>query len=259
MKKILALLLALALCAGLSAPALAAGFPDVPPGHYAASAIDACVAKGIASGYADGTFRPGAPVTRAQFCVMFTRAVYPEELQRYNTAENQAAGWFVPAAAALYYDAPYGGVLSETSFEEDYRSASAMNQLINQYDMAQMLANFSFYNFVIWYDDPRNDAAKSKISDWSSIPPIYQNAVATCYTLGVLGGQSDGTFGGSKTMNRGQACAVIDRMANILNKGTTAQPASRLSLSSPASPSSRLSPPSTPASFPRFAALSAIT
>ena len=59
MKKILALLLALALCAGLSAPALAAGFPDVPPGHYAASAIDACVAKGIASGYADGTFRPG--------------------------------------------------------------------------------------------------------------------------------------------------------------------------------------------------------
>ena len=33
MKKILALLLALALCAGLSAPALAAGFPDVPPGH----------------------------------------------------------------------------------------------------------------------------------------------------------------------------------------------------------------------------------
>ena len=74
MKKILSLLLALALCAGLGAPALAAGFSDVPAGHYAASAIDTCVAKGIVSGYADGTFKPGNQVTRAQFCVMIARA-----------------------------------------------------------------------------------------------------------------------------------------------------------------------------------------
>ena len=59
--------------------ALAAGFSDVPAGHYAASAIDDCVAKGIVSGYANGTFKPDEPVTRAQFCVMLARALYPQE------------------------------------------------------------------------------------------------------------------------------------------------------------------------------------
>ena len=78
-KKLFSFLLALALCAGLSAPALAAGFSDVPAGHYAASAIDDCVAKGIVSGYANGTFKPDEPVTRAQFCVMLARAFYPQE------------------------------------------------------------------------------------------------------------------------------------------------------------------------------------
>jgi acetyl esterase/lipase len=45
----------------------AAGFPDVDPTKGYAAAIDWLTAHGIATGFRDGTFRPAAAVTRAQF------------------------------------------------------------------------------------------------------------------------------------------------------------------------------------------------
>lgn len=107
MKKLIALVLALALCAGLAVPALAAegetagaetapvtapetgqpavSFTDIPEDHSFYNAIMDCAAKGITSGYSDGTFRPTASVTKAQFSVMLSRAFYPGEAEKYNT------------------------------------------------------------------------------------------------------------------------------------------------------------------------------
>ena len=187
------------------------GFSDVPDSHYAAAAIKDCVAKGVASGYSDGTFKPTAPVTRAQFCVMVARAFCPDALKREDTAANKAKGWYVPAASALYNSGIDGGVLSAASFGEDYLSADVMGQPISRYDMAQIMDNVCFC-FGPGMDDAQRKAAQGKIADWSSIPEIYQSAVASCYAMGVIGGQSDGSFGGSNTMNRAQACVVIERM-----------------------------------------------
>lgn len=187
------------------------GFSDVPDSHYAAAAIKDCVAKGVASGYSDGTFKPTAPVTRAQFCVMVARAFCPDALKREDTAANKAKGWYVPAASALYNSGIDGGVLSAASFCEDYLSADVMGQSISRYDMAQIMDNVCFC-FGPGMDDAQRKAAQGKIADWSSIPEIYQSAVASCYAMGVIGGQSDGSFGGNNTMNRAQACVVIERM-----------------------------------------------
>ena len=44
-------------------------FPDVPSGWYN-KAINAAVQRGIMKGYPDGTFRPNAPITRAEFTQM---------------------------------------------------------------------------------------------------------------------------------------------------------------------------------------------
>lgn len=224
MKKFLSFLLILALCGGLRTPALAAGFSDVPPGHYAASAIDACVARGIASGYDNGSFRPGAAVTRAQFCVMTARAFAQDYLEYHDTAENRAAGWFVPYAACLYYQGPYGGALEDASFREDYQNAAVMNQPINRYDMAQILYFFTIYTGTRIWDEARLKAAQNGIADWAAIPDRYSGAVRSCYAAGILTGLSDGTFGGEKTMNRAQACTVIYRMLAPNNGGAAVQP-----------------------------------
>ena len=48
-------------------------FSDVPKGYWAANYIGYVQQFGIISGYADGSFRPNAPVTRAEFAVIASR------------------------------------------------------------------------------------------------------------------------------------------------------------------------------------------
>ena len=67
MKKCLSLCLALALCLGLSAPAVAAGptFPDVPESHWAYSYVERAAENGWVNGTGNGQFAPGSTLTFA--------------------------------------------------------------------------------------------------------------------------------------------------------------------------------------------------
>lgn len=219
MRKFLSLLLALALCAGLSVPALAAEFSDVPASHTFHDAIQDCAAKGITSGYADGSFKPAAQVTRAQFCVMLSRAFYSEAVQKNSTQANKDLGWFVPNTEAL----SQAGVLKDASFASLYREAGTMNQPISRYDMAQLMTNIMAQKGAS-AGEAEKAAAAEKIADWSSIHDGYRDAVANVYALGIIGGYADGTFSGTVTMNRGQGCVVIYRMAQYMGSETPKTP-----------------------------------
>ena len=218
MKKLLSLLLALALCAALSVPALAAEFRDVPQSHTFHAAIQECAAKGITSGYADGSFKPAAKVTRAQFCVMLSRAFYPDAVKENSTEANKNLGWFVPNTEAL----SQAGVLKDASFVANYRDAGAMDQPISRYDMAQLMTNIMAQQGSSASEEAKAAAAE-KIADWDGIHDAYRDAVSNVYALGIIGGYSDGTFGGTVTMNRGQGCAVIYRMAQYVGSKTPAE------------------------------------
>ena len=210
MKRLASLLLALALCAGLAVPALAAeaGFSDVPETHTFYAAVMDCAAKGITSGYADGTFKPANSVTRAQFCVMLSRAFYPGEVEKYNTKVYTDQGWFVPNTRALYM----AGVLTDTSFVSSFATADVMGRTINRYDMAQLITNIMTAKGFSATVEQKSEA-QGNIADYKSIPAQYQEAVKNVFALGIITGYSDGTFGGENVMNRGQGCVVIYRMA----------------------------------------------
>ena len=53
----------------------AAPFRDIPAGHWATEAINACIAAGIVSGFPDGTYRALNVVTRDQMAVFISRAL----------------------------------------------------------------------------------------------------------------------------------------------------------------------------------------
>lgn len=76
---------------GTAPPATTSVFPDVPVSAVFAGDIQAIVTDGFASGYPDGTYRPAAPVTRAQMALFLTRV-----LQK----AVQDAGATPPAATA---------------------------------------------------------------------------------------------------------------------------------------------------------------
>ena len=67
--------LVLALCAVVMLAGTAFAFTDVDAGHPYAAAVSDLSARGVVSGYTDGSFRPENPMLRAQFAKMIVGAL----------------------------------------------------------------------------------------------------------------------------------------------------------------------------------------
>lgn len=78
----------------------AASFSDVPPTHPAATAIDYLKEKGVLKGYEDGTFRPDAPVNRAEALkIIVAPRTTAEALAAKTTSaftDVPQGSWFLP-------------------------------------------------------------------------------------------------------------------------------------------------------------------
>jgi hypothetical protein len=81
-------------------------FRDVPPGSVFWRPIEQAAAHGIISGYADGTFRPGAAVTRGQLVKMVANAAgYSEPPARDTFADvGPASPWYAYVERAAWRD-----------------------------------------------------------------------------------------------------------------------------------------------------------
>ncbi|MGQ9735950.1 MAG: S-layer homology domain-containing protein [Thermaceae bacterium] len=87
MKKRLVILLA-GLLTVLSMGFGLAQFSDVPAGHWAREAVETLVAKGIMSGFADGTFRGNEPFTRYQAALVIYRLLQQIEAEMKAKGES---------------------------------------------------------------------------------------------------------------------------------------------------------------------------
>ena len=145
-------------------------------------------------------------MTSAQFCAFVARAFYPGQSGTTSTPGN----WYVPYAETLRQHGILDGTVMMEEYTGDY--GPGVNDPISRYDMAQILYNLLRAQNKQQPAAAQLEAAKAAIGDWNVIPQRYQDAVAACYALGLLNGQADGTFGGSNSMNRAQACVVIQRL-----------------------------------------------
>lgn len=89
------------LLASLPVPALA--FSDVSQNHVFADAIAYVQVEGIVSGYADGTFKPSAPVSRVEFLKMLMGAAMPDDALTlcdpnhiYGFPDASQTAWYAP-------------------------------------------------------------------------------------------------------------------------------------------------------------------
>jgi len=214
-RRFLVSLMAVAIAIAMSANnalAFEGTFSDVPADHTFYSGIMDCASKGITSGYDDGTFRPANTVTRAQFCVMLSRAFWPDDIKLYDNDANKTLGWFVPNSKTLYNR----NALTNTSFREHYDNKYVMDVPITRYDMAQIMTNImDAMGFSA--DDTQKAEAQNRIADYAKIPDQYKDAVKNVFALGIITGYADNSFNGDKNMNRGQGCVVIYRMIQYDN------------------------------------------
>jgi len=214
MKRYISSLMALCLMFALVLPVEAKeaeSFRDVPADFWAYEQINRCVQDGIVSGYNDGTFKPGNPVSYGAFSIMLARAFYASELAGYSD-QGTATGEAIMNKH---------GILNGTS-----RSSASIGASLPREDMAQCMYNVLVDKGAKIPSDTEYLKAMGSISDFYSISPNCRRAVMVCYTTGLLGGQSDGSFGPKNPMNRAQGCVVINRLRDYMggSSGTPEQP-----------------------------------
>ena len=186
-------------------------FSDVSSTHTFHDAIIWCANQSIVGGYTDGSFKPANTVSRSNFVVMLSRAFYASDIKKYTNDFTLSFGAFYPNYLALKNNGIWNNVGFDTDDIYDSGFAASMNKGISRYDMAQLMTNIMTKKGFSANNSDKN-AAIAKITDYSSIPSQYRDAVTNVYALGIITGYADGSFNGDGVMNRGQAAVVIYRM-----------------------------------------------
>lgn len=192
--------MALAMCLSLL-PATALAANDLS-GHWAEDVITQWQEKGYVSGYADGSFRPDAPITRAAFAKLMNRAVGFTEEAAISFADVAAGDWYYPEVARAV-SAGYTQGYADGTFRP--------NKDITRAEAAAMIARATGLTAQESYADSFSD----------EVPAWARGSVGAVAAAGFMRGYADGTFGANATITRAAAVVTLDRVAQKVRETVT--------------------------------------
>ena len=183
-------------------------FSDIDNSGYR-EGIELAAAKGIINGYADGTFKPDAQVTRAQFITMLYRVAGSPEVEIPEGKTEIELGFTdADTISDVYKKAVAWGV--QNGIIKGYEDNTFRpNQAISRAQMATML-----YRYLVQKDGPVSDELKATydFTDKDDIAAPFVEAVNVMANKGLLKGYADGHFGPDETATRGQAATILVRI-----------------------------------------------
>lgn len=162
-------------------------------GHWASTDIARAAQLQIIFGYPDGTFRPNAETTRAEFIAMLVRAL-GLEADSAVTFTDEIPGWALPFISA----AVKAGLISGYN-DGTFRP----NQMITRAEMAVILAR------VLGTLPGGEHTFTDEIPEWAL------NSIITVQVYRLFQGFPDGTFRPYDSATRAQACTVIMRLLDL--------------------------------------------
>ena len=161
---------------------------------WAAEAVQQALAQGYLAGYADGSFRPQQPVTRAEFTAMVLRAQGWSENSAQSAPFSDTAGmWYAKTAAAAYEHGLVRGA------DGAFQGARA----ITREEMAAMLCRAKGLS---------ESAQPLDFSDQAAISPWAVGAVTAVYENGLMVGDGE-RIDPQGLVTREMAAATIWRLA----------------------------------------------
>lgn len=214
------LIAALLLPAAMAAPS-ESSFPDTQ-GHWAQEQIEAAVQSGWVNGYPDGTFRPNATITRAEFVKMLLEAanVYPNSgttswLKNQNKTNqgplNDMANHWLTKAELTDAALATGIVVADDYYKHNFQP----EQTIARYEIALMADRA----LGLVYPATHQENIDLAFTDKSSIQDWMLGYIKEATDLGILKGYPDGSFGPKKTATRAEAVVIVSRVIGEMNKG----------------------------------------
>ncbi len=194
------LCLCLLLAGALSPSAKAAGFSDVPAGHWASGAISQCVSQGWFQGQSARVFGVGQPMTRGAFAVVLSRFFGWTNSGTYYPifTDVPQGAWYEPALRACY---EHGAVTRQTL---DFRPGEA----ITREELAVMLVRALGYGPI------------AGLAEEDALPFVdvttNQGHIAMAYELGLVSGVSRDRFAPDRAATREQAAVMLSRLSGKL-------------------------------------------
>lgn len=194
--KVSALLLALALCLGLTVPAMAAGgFSDVDPNAYYADAVAWAVENGVTSGTSKTTFSPDATCTRGQI-ITFMWRVAGSPVISADDIENPPVK---DVSLEKYYFYPVVWAKNENLFDGDvFRPDAPCTRL-------------AAVEFMSRYCKTPH-TGENRVSG-AGFSDVDSEAVDWAVARGITGGTGENTFSPDQTCTRGQIVTLLYRDA----------------------------------------------
>lgn len=174
-------------------------FTDISSGHWAKSAIEQAVERGIVTGYTNGTFQPDKRVTRAEFVTMIARALNLTGSGDSHTFADQAS---IPAWAqdAVTQAASIG--LTQGYADGTFRP----NQQITRLELIVLIVRASGIEL-----DP---SATVSFADADQIPAWARPYVAAAVQAGYAKGVGGNRFAPASIASRAEAAVFIMGMLN---------------------------------------------
>ncbi|GAA0135757.1 hypothetical protein YSY43_25970 [Paenibacillus sp. YSY-4.3] len=190
-----------------NAQATGIGFKDVKPDHWAGKAIEASVGRGYFKGYADGTFKPNATVTRAEFAALLARVAKGEADADAGSAasfSDVAGHWSeaeVKRAVALGFVQP-----------SDYPDGFKPNTPITRFEIAKWMASglaeaHSDYKQAL--EDTKTAVIPVKEYFNPGIPESKSPYIAVALGAKLLSGYPDGSFGMEQRATRAETATIL--------------------------------------------------
>ena len=222
MKRILALLTILVLLLVHGAPAFAkptpshtSRFGDLPDNHWAFQAVDELVGRNVLKGYADGTFKPGATVSRAEFAKMLVLAF---GLPAGSPATSTFSDVPVSHWAFAYIEAV--GRFMMRSGDVD-AGQFRPNAVCKREDAAAAIVSVMGFSL-----EQTAQGVLDKFQDRASITPSLTMHVAAAVVHDVLKGQPTGNgksylLKPQEPLTRAEAASLLARLSQLTVPGTT--------------------------------------
>ncbi|MBP1962491.1 S-layer homology domain-containing protein [Paenibacillus aceris] len=171
-------------------------------GHWAEAGIKRAVSGGIVSGYPDGTFKPNATVTRAEFAVMLMNAL---KLQGEGAAltftDTAKIGTWAQKAVAQAVKAGIIHGYEDGSFRPDAQ--------ITRAEMAVIVANAM---------GAATTGTATGFSDDERIPAWAKGSVAFVKQAGIVQGRDKNEFAPQDNATRAEAVIVLLKVAELKSK-----------------------------------------
>ena len=202
-RRILAVLLSLALCISLIVP-VSASFADVQESDWFHEPVTYMAQRALIKGTGNRMFSPDDTLTRGMILTILGR--------------------MVGASGGDYPDAGFADVDPGEYYTESINWARRM-QLIDgnpgdyyypQYAMPRQELCLLLYRFCRYMGIPLEEAETAPFTDWEEISPRNQLAVAACYASGLINGYPEGNFLPGGALTRAEASAMLSRLAKKL-------------------------------------------